>query len=227
MSVDAVAVKLPTFWAAQPKVWFAQAEAQFHLRSITTDETKYFHVVAALDQETATRLIDLINSPPASDKYDAIKKRLTETFDLSERERASRLLHFRPLGDSRPSMLMDEMLALLGEHRPCFLFEQLFLERLPEELRAHLVNIKWDNPRELAKQADALWSSREAISVSAVRRMSRPQGQRLQERKKAPAPSISTPSDSDQPCYFHRRFGEAARQCREPCNWAGNGKASR
>ena len=50
MSVDSVAVKLPTFWAAQPKVWFAQAEAQFKLRKITSDETMYFHVVAALDQ---------------------------------------------------------------------------------------------------------------------------------------------------------------------------------
>jgi hypothetical protein len=52
-----------------------------------------------------------------------------DTFGLSKWERASRLLH---LGDSKPSALMDEMLALLGEHPPCFLFEQLFLERLPE-----------------------------------------------------------------------------------------------
>ena len=97
MSVDSVAVKLPTFWAAQPKVWFAQAEAQFKLRKITSDETMYFHVVAALDQEKATRLINLINRPPELDKYKTIKERLTDTFDLSERERASCLLRFRPL----------------------------------------------------------------------------------------------------------------------------------
>ena len=64
----------------------------------------------------ATRLIDLSSNPPASDKYTAIKERLTDTFDLSERERASHLLSFRPLGDSKPSMLMDKMLALLGGH---------------------------------------------------------------------------------------------------------------
>ena len=175
MSVDFVTVKLPTFWAAQPKVWFAQAEAQFKLRKITSDETMYFHVVAALDQETATRLIDLINRPPESDKYKTIKEWLTDTFDLSERERASRLLHFRPLGDTKPSMLMDEMLALLGGHTPCFLFEQLFLERLPEDLRAHLVGTKWDDPCQLVRQADALWSCREALPVNAVHRTSRPQ----------------------------------------------------
>ena len=146
MSADSVAVKLPTFWAAQPKVWFAQAKAQFKLRKITSDETMHFHVVAALNQEMATRLIGLINSPPALDKYTAIKERLTDTFDLSERERASRLLRFHPLGDSKPSMLMDKMLALLSEHTPCFLFKQLFLEWLPEDLRIHLVDTKWDNP---------------------------------------------------------------------------------
>ena len=130
----AVSLKLPTFWTSQPEVWFAQAEAQFSLRRITTDDTKYFYVLAALDQETATRLLDLINRPPADNKYQVLKDRLIDTFGLSRRERASRLLHFRPLGDSKPSALMDEMLALLGDHTPCLLFEQLFLERLPEDI---------------------------------------------------------------------------------------------
>ncbi|GFR69714.1 retrovirus-related Pol polyprotein [Elysia marginata] len=43
MAVESVAIKLPTFWVTSPLVWFAQAEAQFALRNITQDETKYFH----------------------------------------------------------------------------------------------------------------------------------------------------------------------------------------
>ena len=131
----AVSLKLPTFWTSQPEVWFTQAEAQFNLRRITSDETKYFYVVAALDQDTATRLIDLIQRPPDTDKYNKLKERLVDTFGLSRRERASRLLHFRPLGDSKPSSLMDEILALGGDHVACPLFEQLFLERLPDDIR--------------------------------------------------------------------------------------------
>ena len=130
-----VSLKLPTFWPSQPEVWFAQAEAQFHLRKITADETQYYYVLAALDQTTATRLLDLISQPPVQNKYQALKNRLIETFGLSKRERASRLLHFRELGDTKPSALMDEMLAVLGDHPPCLLFEQLFLERLPEDVR--------------------------------------------------------------------------------------------
>lgn len=95
MTEHAVALKLPTFWTAQPEVWFAQAEAQFCLRKIEADETRYFYVVAALDQDTATRVLDLVNHPPDNGRYQALKSRLLDTFGLSPRQRASRLLHFR------------------------------------------------------------------------------------------------------------------------------------
>ena len=44
---NAVALKLPTFWAHQPRVWFAQAKAQFTLRDITVDITKYSYCSTA------------------------------------------------------------------------------------------------------------------------------------------------------------------------------------
>ena len=104
-----VSLKLPTFWPAQPAVLFAQVEAQFHLRKITADETQYYHVLAALDQSTATRVLDLISQPPTQNKYKALKDRRNDTFGLNKRERASRLLHFCELGDTKPSALMDEI----------------------------------------------------------------------------------------------------------------------
>ena len=222
MAVEhAVSLKLPTFWTFQPEVWFAQAEAQFNLRGITADDTKYFYVLAALNQQTATCLLDLISRPPVNNKYKTLKDRLTSTFGLSKHERASRLLHFRPLGDSKPSTLMDEMLALLGDHPPCLLFEQLFLERLPEDIRIQLVDSKIDDYRQLAKRADALWSSRDMeYSTNAVQR--RPPAGRKQTKPKAPVPS-----PDNRLCYYHRTFGEAARQCRQPCTWSGNEEAGR
>eukprot|EP00731_Ephydatia_muelleri_P021797 Em0014g388a len=183
----------------------------------STDDTKYYCVLAALDQPTATRLLDLISHPPADDKYEALKTRLIETFGLSERERASRLLHFRELGDTKPSVLMDEMLALLGDHSPCFLFQQLFLERLPEDIRVQLVDSEADDYRHLAKKADALWASRDmSFSTNAVQR-------RLSSQKlKAKHPTTPT---ADYLCYYHRSFGQAARKCTKPCSWSGKEQA--
>ena len=78
----AVTLKLPPFWTTQPRSWFTQAEAQFIIRGIINDDTKYY-ILASLDQDTATRLLDLLENPPEDGKYQAIKARLLDTFGLS------------------------------------------------------------------------------------------------------------------------------------------------
>ena len=90
--------------------------------------------------------MDLINNPPAAEKYKTLKQQLVDTFALSEQERVSRLFHFRPLGDMKPSTLMDEMLALLGDHTPCLLFDQLFLKHLYEDICIQIVDAKRMTP---------------------------------------------------------------------------------
>ena len=69
---NAVALKLLPFWISQPQVWFQQAEAQFALWNITADDTKYFYVVATLDQETASCRINFLENSPEQDRYGSI-----------------------------------------------------------------------------------------------------------------------------------------------------------
>ena len=97
----AVSLKLPEFCTSHTMVWFQQTEAQFSLRQVTADNTKYFYVVAALDQDSAQRVIDLLEDPPRDYKYLALKKRLLDTFDLSDNGRAARLLNMPQLGDKK------------------------------------------------------------------------------------------------------------------------------
>ena len=200
---NAVAIKLPTFWAQQPEVWFLQAEAQFHIRKITDDTTKYYHVVAALDQETSGRILSTLSSPPTDNKYTDLKQRLLTTFGLSKRERASKLLHLHPLGDRKPSELMDEMLSLLADHGFCFLAEQLFLEQLPEDIRLQLSNDDFTNPRALATKADVLWIAKQQAATSINKVISQPNGK------------ITTTHDGW--CFYHKRFGDDAKKCKAPC----------
>ena len=74
---------------------------------IVTEDTKYYYILASLDQDTATRLLDLLNNPPEEGKYQTIKARLLDTFDLSKLVKASQLLHMHPLEAAKPSELMD------------------------------------------------------------------------------------------------------------------------
>ena len=83
--MNTIALKPPTFWTSQLEVWFAQTEVQFNLCPIVTDDTKYYYmyVIAALDQETAVCLVDLIGQPPDADKYTTLKNQLLNTLGLN------------------------------------------------------------------------------------------------------------------------------------------------
>ena len=158
MNANAVAVKLPTFWTTSPVAWFAQAEAQFVIRNITADDTKYYYVVAALDSSTATRVVSLLVDPPKDNKYAAIKAFLTGAYELSDTERATSLLIGLPgLGDSLPSELMDSMLALLGSYKSCFIFRHISLQQLPDYVRSSLASSSTTDYRTLAQEADKIY----------------------------------------------------------------------
>lgn len=218
-NVNAATVKLPIVWTGNIAAWFVQAEAQFGLRGITTDQTKFWHVVAALDDVTATRAAFVLEDPPDDDtKYEALKKFLIAAFGFSEQQRAQQLLAITDLGDRQPSELMDVMLRFHGKHdRQCYLLREIFLRALPSAVRQGLANSQVKDMRELAAEADRVFaacsqqclaplSMQEDLEVNPVT------GRRGRRREE--------PRTSDEElCYFHRRFGAAARQCRPPCAW--------
>ena len=66
-AVHAVSLKLPTFLASRPDVWFQQTEAQFSLRHITDSTTKYFYFLTALDPVVTERMAGDVALTPADD----------------------------------------------------------------------------------------------------------------------------------------------------------------
>ena len=75
-SVSTIRVKLPPFWEDEPRVWFAQAEQVFSLKKITTDATKFAHIIGALPQEVAKSVKDILVMPPDYEKYFTLKESL-------------------------------------------------------------------------------------------------------------------------------------------------------
>ena len=62
-------------------------EAQFATRNITSQRTRFDHVVAALSNEFATEVRDIILSPPEVDAYSKLKDLLIKQTAASERKR--------------------------------------------------------------------------------------------------------------------------------------------
>ena len=122
-------------------------------------DTRYFHVVAALDSQTATRALSVKAYPLLTKKYETLKSFLCSAFGLSETVRANTLLDLSWLGDRKPSELTDSMLALVGDHKPCFILKQIFLRQLPEKVRVPLANSPITELRMLSLEADRILDS--------------------------------------------------------------------
>ena len=159
-SVSAVSVKIPPFWPTDPEVWFAQVEAQFSTRNITSQRTRFDHVIAALAPEIATEIRDLLLSPPDDNPYYVLRTELIKRTAASEQWRLQQLLTSEELGDKKPSQLLRRMQQLLGDStgpNPDNRFlRELFLQRLPNNVRMVLASAGDMSLEDLAQLADKI-----------------------------------------------------------------------
>ena len=63
--VSVVNLRLLPFWPADPELGFMQVEAQFSCRRITSQNSRFDHVVASLSPDFAAEVRDLLLRPPA------------------------------------------------------------------------------------------------------------------------------------------------------------------
>lgn len=225
--LNTVSVKLPEFWVANPNLWFKQAEAAFRRARITSSSTKYDYVLMKLPPDVMDAVADIINQveDDTADPYEQLKTRLSNDFGMSKWQQVARLVEHPGLGDSRPSALMAQLLALLppGE-KAGTLFQYHFLRHLPADMRSILVAAKIEDARTLATQADLLWDARG--SDSKLHAISARQASPTARRRSPSRDHHRRSSTPGRLCFYHGRFGDEARRCQKPCSWAGNSPAA-
>lgn len=230
-SISTVGVKLCPFWDEEPDLWFVQAEQIFALKKITADATKFAHIVGALPKDVARSVKDILISPPSSDRFVALKKRLCASFNPSTYKSAHKLVSLPAVPNEKPSRVMERMLNLLpADTKPCWLFQYHFLQKLPQELRCELSRLDLaefvSKPRELSLEANKHWekraldADRPTLSV-----LPAPEPEPEVCRVNRPTPTKSSPQREPALCYYHSNFGGKALKCRNPCSWTGNGSA--
>lgn len=258
------AVKLPQpFWRDNPSRYFTVVEMTFALHRITSDEAKYRHVIIHLDADLLGIVGDIIDTPPAQGKYEALKKRIIDSLSDSQETRLRRLLRGQAMGDEKPSLFLQRLRNLAGGQCNDSVLRTLFMEQLPEHMRGILAISQLDDLATLAAQADRIKevSHPQILSVSqtSTGTVTLPSSVSVSNKAQAAGPSQSsdinalrlaiealtrkfersfqgrsrsrsrgtsrsrstTPhkSDSQKICYYHRKFGDDAQNCRPPCSW--------
>ena len=241
-----VSVKVPTFWPANVKLFFVQLEASFRLAGITVEQTKFDHLVAALDAETLTYALDIVSNPP-SEPYTKLKTRLLSEFEVSQNRKVKTLLEDLELGDRTPSLLLRKMRELSEGHVDDEFLKNIWLRRLPVAVQTVLA-VSSEELTTLSLMADKICECT-LVNVSAIERQKavgnstqndtrfrelQTQINELTKIVKARLRSNS-PRNRDRRhfsrethradnskkegwlCWYHFRFKENARKCIPPC----------
>lgn len=229
--------------------WFVQVEAWFKLQNVTDDDTQFQAIVTSLTPELFDQSITIVQNPPASEKFKAIKDNIIAKFGDSENSRVNKLLAGIILGDKKPSHMLAEMQRVGATTDENFL-RVCWLRRLPEQIRAivsasasniqeqakiadaalealQMANVhqisgeqKSDQSNVLAKQIDALTKQIEELKFNRSRSTHR-RDDRSQSRgdENRKQKRDRTRTPSSTTCWYHRNFGTSAKKCIDPCNF--------
>lgn len=150
-------IKLPSFWKDNPALWFLQVEASFALWRISSNESKYRYVLVHLDASVLPFVSDIISTPSVTGKYDALKKRIVDSFDETSKTKLRKLLRGQEFTTEKPSNLLQKLRNLAGGQCNDIVLRTLFLEQLPDNVRTILAISEVSDLSKLALQADKIF----------------------------------------------------------------------
>lgn len=169
IEVNRLTMRVPPFWPEKPAMWFAQIESQFHLNGIKQDGTKFWHVIAQLENRYATEVEDVITNPPVNDtKYETIKRELVRRLSVSQQSKLKRLLEREELGDRTPSQFLRHLRSLADSTVQEEFLRTLWLNQLPPMYEAILCAQSDLTLEKIADIADRLHETQAASRITEI-----------------------------------------------------------
>jgi hypothetical protein len=187
------------------------------------------------------------NPTAVSDPYKELKELLLRSYGLSDKQMTNKWLDYPMCGDTRPSVLWDNLTAL----QPATMKDAqtaLFLRKLPRHI-SNLINTRaFNTMEEMIQRFNELWMSQtpeEAASAAAAAaavatavpsqqspfrnsrrspspyRRKTPGGDKT-GRRRSPTPGAAKGGRNEGLCFYHSRFGNKAYKCEKGCSYQEN-----
>jgi hypothetical protein len=107
--------------SGQP-VWYAQARAKFFLAGVSSEKTKFFHVISQMDHRYAAEVENIITSPPKRDPYTMLRTKLVTRLSPSTEQRICQLLTLKEMSDGKPTQFLRQLRGFASDMPEDFLY---------------------------------------------------------------------------------------------------------
>ena len=232
---NAVSVKMPPFLETAPAAWFSILEANFHIKRITVEETKFFHLIAALPPEIVSKLGVKLEEK----SYTATKMTVIGIYERTKPELFSKLINEKTMS-GRPSHYLQELTSIaskvgVGDD----LVRHQFISALPASISPVVAAQKELTVQQLGTLADELtpfFHNNQVLKVTTTKESVRPKSfSDRQEKAVHSRPHYANPdipqglkpfNERQRPkiCRAHIYFAEFARTCKPWCKFPGGKK---
>ena len=234
-------LQLPAFTSTDAAPWFQCVEALFRLRNVTASAKKADFVIGALPADIFSQISRWLASRGTETiLYEELKTEIILQCEPTPEEKSQKILELlrMPLGDQRPSSALRELRALStvlradGTTADLDLVRVLWMLRLPQDIRTLITDFAERSDKDLMKQADSLRGTSRLATTATATAAAQDADVTDEDESYAMAAQQRRPRSSNQRpipdvsrrtlCYFHKRFGRDARNCRPPCYYSKN-----
>ena len=235
--VTHISVKAPEFSETSVEGWFAILDAQFALKGVTTQVTKFYNAIAALPASVVDKLP---SSVITGNSYDKVKSAIVAIYEQSKPELLDRLMETTTLS-GRPSEKLHELTNLARKiNVPDDIARLKFLQTLPPNISSVLAaqkTLDMDQLGALANELLPYFATQQSTSVMAIAPNNSYKPDRSYEprapwhnnnynpRNFSPVSTIPLPirpykeGQRTKVCRSHLYYGGRAHTCKPWCTW--------
>ena len=227
--VNAVTVKVPPFMETAAMGWFAIIEARFNLRNITTETTKFYHVLSHLPPDLVAQLnMTLL----ANKNYEELKEAVINIYEKTKPELFARLMSDTKM-TGRPSFYLRELMSTaskvgVGED----LVKHRFIQALPSAISPVVAAQKDLTLDQLGNLSDQLLPILQKdvcnnVNTESANNVSKPNSSYQYQTNSSKSNNNTLPiglrpfGNNQRPrvCRGHLYFAETSRTCKPWCKW--------
>lgn len=238
----------PVYNPENTPLWFSLMEKWFESIGIKDDKLWVYYILSALPPEDAWIFPDVSRVPEGENSYEYVKREILKYTEVPNETKYRLIFYDETLGGRKPTELLRRLERLaLGTPVDAELLKVAFLQKLPNYVQAILSSyVDTTNLSKLAENADRIMEYMEPLDSQKLQYSGSTRSENFTSNQQTTSEMADlvnalkslelkvdklsssarywgrrsrSRSRSGPICYYHRKFGNEARNCEKPCRF--------